>query len=182
MAFPAGTITTTGGQTYSTSNNDLNGNLTLVSATGPITLGAVQGIGDTLTVSAGSGDVTFNSVTLGGLAVATTGTVTLDTGFYSIGGGSPYNFGAVTLKNGTLFFAQDTGFGATTLAGDSTLATSSGTNNLSFGSTLSGGSHNLTVTDAGGTLTLSSGRRASARSTARVRALRCSVARSARSA
>ena len=157
LALPSGaTIATTGGQTYSGAVT-LDANASLSASAGGITFdGTVSGATLTLTANAGNDGVTFNGIDLAALSVSTSGTETLNSGSYTIGSGSSYSFGATTLS-GSLIFGQSTGFGAAMLAADTALATLGAGESLSFNGTLSGGSHSLTATDAGGTLTLSAG-------------------------
>ncbi len=136
-------ITTSGTQTY-TGAVTLGDNATLTTTNKLVTLGNVSGSGNTLSISAGSGGVTFNGVTLAALNLTTTGTETLDAGTYAIGSGS-YAFGTVT-TSGTIVLDQATTFsGAMTLGSNTTLIDSSG---ITFNSTvndLTAGSESLTV-------------------------------------
>ncbi|HZL59267.1 MAG TPA: hypothetical protein VFC38_06175, partial [Stellaceae bacterium] len=98
-----------------------------------------------------TGAVTFHGVSLAALTDNATGTETLADGTYTIGSGSPYTFGAVTLE-GADVFAQDSTFGAATLAGNTSISTTTGTNAVTFGSTVdaaSAGGQGLTVNTAG---------------------------------
>jgi filamentous hemagglutinin family protein len=99
-------------------------------ASAGLTLGPVAGP-FALTVSSGSGGVSFAGVTAAGLTVNTSGQQTLNAGTYTIGSG-PYAFGDVT-TNGTIVLGQATSFGAVTLASDTVLDTAPVNADLSFG-------------------------------------------------
>jgi filamentous hemagglutinin family protein len=99
-------------------------------ASAGLTLGPVAGP-FALTVSSGSGGVSFAGVAAAGLTVNTSGQQTLNAGTYTIGSG-PYAFGDVT-TNGTIVLGQATSFGAVTLASDTVLDTAPVNADLSFG-------------------------------------------------
>ncbi len=138
-AISGGSIATVGTQSYGPLN--LTSNTALTTSNALITLGQVSGAGDTLTISTGTGGVTFGGLTLAAIDLSgTTGTETLNTGTYDITAGG--NFGTVSL-GGTLTFLEATNFsGATTLTADTVI--NDGTNGVSFVSTLDG-AHALTV-------------------------------------
>ena len=112
----------------------------------------------TLNVTTGSGGVTFNGLSLSSLSVTTTGTETLDSGTYNIAGGD--SFGGATTPvtlNGAVVLGAATSFNGAVTLGSDTMLSASGSSAISFNGALSGASKNLTVSDAGGTLTLTSG-------------------------
>jgi hypothetical protein len=134
-----GSVATTGTQTYGAVN--LGGDTALTTVDALITLGQVTGIGDTLTISTGSGGITFGGLTLGAIDLTgTTGTETLASGTYDISAGNV--FGNVSM-GGTVTFKEMASFsGAVTLTADTVL--DDGSNSATFSGAVDG-AHALTV-------------------------------------
>ena len=145
----AGLITTSGAQDFASAMT-LAGNTMLTTANAPVTLGTVNGPGDTLSVSTGAGAVTLSGVDVATLSIATTGTETLNGGSYSIGSGAITFSGSGESLDGTLVLNQDTIFGAPsfalTLAGPTVIE--AGANDVTFAGSVDG-TEPLTVTSGG---------------------------------
>ena len=146
-ALNGGTVVTTNGQTYSGTVTLGTTTTTLDTTNAPVTLAQVNGTGDTLDISTGSGGIIFNGLTLAALNLTTTGSETINGGTYSIGTGT-YTFGTVLL-NGNLVFEQATSFGTAKLGSNTTMIDSAGT--VGFTGTLDGttnGGQSLQVSGA----------------------------------
>jgi len=144
-----GLVSSTGGQTYG-GQITLGGNTTLDSSAGngAISLGFVSGPGDTLTINSGTGGVTFGGFDFNILAFTVIGPETLDTGTYTVTGGTFANSSGIGLE-GTLDFAQNTTFAnAVTLDSDTSIVTTSGSATITFDGTVDGG-HALTTNTTG---------------------------------
>jgi hypothetical protein len=115
--------------------------------------GTLSGGGHSLTVTDAGGTLTLS----GGASRLGTFNSTA-TGLTVLGGAvtaASVTAGAVSL-DGSVATSGGQSYGAAVLGGNTTLSDSA-SGAISFTETLSGGSHGLTVTDGGGTLTLSSG-------------------------
>ena len=152
-ALDGGTVDTIGSQTYSGAIT-LGGNTTLDSAAGDgaIDFGSsVNGASDTLTINTGTGGVIFSGFDFNVANLTIIGPETLNTGTYTLTGGTLANSSGIGFE-GTLDFAQDTTFAsAVTLDADTSIVTTSGSAAITFGSTVNGG-FGLTVNTAGTTL------------------------------
>ena len=120
-----GDVDTDGPQTFTSTvtlaantiklNSNVNG-----TANGAIDFAAaISGGTDALVLSSGSGNQTLAGIASGNLTQTTSGSITLNTGTYTIGTSS-YSFGAVT-TNGTLTLGQAMSFGAVTLGSTTTI-------------------------------------------------------------
>ena len=153
----AGNVRTTGTQTYNSAVT-LGASNTLQTTDAAITLRApVAGGANTLTLSSGTGAQTLSGITTGGnLVLNTTGSVTLNSGGYTItGGANPYVFPAVTV-NGGITLGQATKFGAVTLGSTTLINSSAGNDDLDFTGKVdatTAGVEALTVTAGTGSVT-----------------------------
>ncbi len=144
-AINGGSVITTGNQSY-TGAVTLGANAVLATtANGAVSLGALAGGGNDLTVASGAGAQTFSGLAnIGVLTLTTSGTKTLNAGTYSWASLTGGTLGAVT-TNGALVLGQATDFDAVTLGSDSAITgapvnftatvdgTTSGTQSLAIG-------------------------------------------------
>ncbi len=118
-------------------------------ANGALTLGAVTGGGNNLTVTSGAGAQSFSGLAnIGALTLTTSAVKTLNAGTYSwtsLAGGT---LGPV-ITNGALTLGQATSFGTITLGSATTLDSSAANGALTLGA-VTGGGNNLTVSSGAG--------------------------------
>ncbi len=136
-----------------TSTVSLLGNATLTTTNTALTFGPISGIGDTLSLTTGTGAISLAGATLQALSVTSTGTETVNAGTYAIGTG-PYAFASNATLSGTLTLGQDTSFvGSVTLGGSTTLNSSAGNYAITLGP-VAGGANTLSLSTGSGAITL----------------------------